>query len=165
ADSATLDLDGVGQLSAEDQEQAEAVEEDALDKLLVRMRNTLGDAVESVRVSKVMTAASPVRLVAPEGAIDRHTQRVYQMLERDFEVPTRILEINPRHPIVRNLAARLERGLADDAMIDDSISLLYNNALLADGIHPNPAEMALQIQQMMSLATRLQDDATSGADD
>ncbi len=167
ADSATLDLENVGELSEDEQPdpQDDDVQVDALDQLLVRARNTLGEVVESVRLSKVMTSASPVRLVAPEGAIDRHTQRVYQMLERDFETPARILEINPRHPIIRNLARRLQHGLADDAMVDNSLHLLYNNALLADGIHPNPAEMALQIQQMMALATQLHDDDSQHDDD
>ena len=106
ADAAELDLDDVGELS-EEESAAEPIEGEALDKLIVRMRNVLGDSVESVRVSKVMSGGSPVRLVAPEGAIDRHTQRVYQMLDRDFEVPARILELNPRHNIIANLAARL----------------------------------------------------------
>ena len=154
ADAANLDLDDVGELS-EEESAAEAIEGAALDKLLVRMRNVLGDSVESVRVSKVMSGASPVRLVAPEGAIDRHTQRVYQMLERDFEVPARILEINPRNTIIANLAARLERGIQDDELVDGGITLLYQNALLADGIHPNPPEITTYIQAMMEFATRL----------
>jgi len=154
ADSADLNLENVGTAPAEESAQ-EAVEQAELDALLVRVRSVLGDAVESVRVSKVLSGNSPVRLVTPEGSLDRHTQRVYQLLEKDFQVPARIMEINPRHPIVHHLAARLANGVQDDELIDANINLLYANALLADGIHPNPAELAPQIQSLIEAATRV----------
>lgn len=150
-DAADLDLEGVGETPTEE-ETTEAVEQDALDQLVIQFKDVLGERVESVRVSKVMTSGSPVRLVAPEGAMDRHTQRVYKMLERDFEVPARILEINARHPIIHNLSKRLERGLTD-SFFENALTTLYGNALLADGIHPNPADMVRQIQVLMEAAT------------
>lgn len=151
-DAADLDLEGIGQVPAAD-ETSTPVEQDALDQLLVKMRNVLGDSVESVRVSKVLSTGSPVRLVAPEGTLDRHTQRVYQLLDREFEIPPRILEINARHTIIRNLAEHLERQ--DDELVESTVKLLYENALLADGIHPNPSEMVEHIQKLMEAATRL----------
>ncbi|NJL95473.1 MAG: molecular chaperone HtpG, partial [Anaerolineae bacterium] len=68
--------------------------------------------------------------------------------------PPRILEVNPRHAIIRNLAARAQGGGAD-AVLTDAVTLLFENAMLADGIHPNPSEMAQNVQRMMELATRL----------
>jgi molecular chaperone HtpG len=133
------------------------VPEGELDDLLNYMKDYLGDQVESVRVSKVLSTASPARLVTPEGGLDRHTERVYQMLEQDYEAVARILEINPRHPIIRNLAARLERG-QDDAALANGVNLLYQNALLADGLHPNPTEMAAAIQEMLETATRVDEE-------
>ena len=142
--------------SPRDVAETEAVDDKLLDQLIVRARNVLGDAIESVRPSKMAFSGSPVRLVAPEGAIDRHTQRMYQLLDKDFEVPARTLEVNPRHQIIRNLATRLDRGVVDDTLVDEAITLLYENALLADGIHPNPSEMAANIQRMMEIATSLE---------
>ena len=154
-DAADLDLDGVGDLSEEAAE-ADSLGDDLLDKLIVRAKNVLGEAIESVRPSKIIFSGNPFRLVSPEGAMDRHTQRMYQLLDKEFDVPARMLEVNPRHPIIHNLAARLDGGVTDDEMIDEAISLLYENALLADGIHPNPSEMAAKIQRMMEIATRLE---------
>lgn len=151
-DAADIDLEGVG-VAPSETDTPEPVEQDALDALIVKMRNVLGESIESVRVSKVLSSGSPVRLVTPEGSLDRHTQRVYQMLNRDFEVPTRILEINPRHAIIRNLSARLEN--ADSEVVESTIHLLYENALLADGIHPNPPDMVSHIQKLMEAATQL----------
>lgn len=153
-DSASLDLEGVGEAPA-DSEDDEKPDETNLDELIVRMRNVLGDAVESVRVSKVLGSSSgnPVRLVAPEGAMDRHKQRLYQMLERDFEVPARIVELNPAHPIVRNLAQKIAGGVANDEWVETNIQVLYQNALLAEGLHPNPADLAMYIQKLMEQST------------
>jgi HSP90 family molecular chaperone len=153
-DQADLDLEGVGETPEADE--VEPVPEGELDDLIGYMQDFLGDQVESVRVSKVLSAGSPARLVTPEGGLDRHTERVYQMLEREYQAVARILEINPRHPIIRNLAVRLERGQVD-AALENGVNLLYQNALLADGLHPNPADMAAIIQEMLENATRVDD--------
>jgi molecular chaperone HtpG len=39
-------------------------------------------------------------------------------------------------------------------MINQVIEQLYENALLVDGLHPNPAGMVARIQQFMESATR-----------
>lgn len=150
-DSSDLDLTTVGH--KESSEADEEVPQANLDSLLDHMRNVLGETVEGVRVSKVLTSAnaSPARLVTPEGAIDRHTQRVYQMLEKDFDAPSRILEVNAHHPIIRNLVGHLDAG---DDVLQTGIEVLYGNALLLDGIHPNPAALAQQVQKLLEMATR-----------
>jgi molecular chaperone HtpG len=151
ADSSDLDLNEVGRLAESDPQ--EEMAQDEMEALLEAMRGLLGQTVEEVRVSKVLTSpnASPARLVAPDGALDRHTQRVYQLLEKDFQTPKRILEVNPHHPIIRNLAAHLGNG---DEVLETGIQVLYGNALLLDGIHPNPAELAQQVQKLLEVATR-----------
>lgn len=154
-DEADLDLEGVGSQPVEEQA-AEALPEQETGSLVDYMAGVLGDVVESVRVSKVLASGSPARLVAPKGTLDRHQQRIYQALEKEFEIPARILEINPRHPIIRNLSARLERGL-DDASLRQQVNLLYQNAMLADGIHPNPVEMVEAIQALLEEATKVDD--------
>ncbi|NJL95882.1 MAG: molecular chaperone HtpG, partial [Anaerolineae bacterium] len=91
-DAAEIDLSEVGQAPAEqDEAQPEAVPQAELDALLGLMKSTLGAQVEDVRVSKVLAGGSAVRLVAPEGSLDRHTQRVYKMLNQEFDLPPRIL--------------------------------------------------------------------------
>lgn len=153
-DAADLDLEGVGTAPEEAAEAPEPVADAELAALLTRMKEVLGEQVEKVRVSKVLAADNAARLVVPEGALDRHTQRVYQMLNQDYEEPARILEINPRHPIVRNLAAQLSRQ-GNSALVEDSINVMYESALLADGIHPDPATLVRRIQSLMEAATRI----------
>ena len=122
------------------------------DLIVQRFVDVLGERVVEVRESKVLTD-HPVRLAAPEGQLDRHVQRVYRLLEQDFEVPRKILEINRRHPLIRNLAAWVQNE-SDAPLIDQVIEQLYESALLMDGLHPNPASMVGRIEALMEHATR-----------
>lgn len=150
-DDENLDLSEVG--ATEENEEDTRLEDDVLEQLRTHIAETLGERVHSVRISKVLTGSSPARLVSPEGTLDRHTQRVYQMLNRDYDVPQKILEINPHHVLMRNLAEMLASD-PQDTTLDLTIEQLYENALLLDGLHPNPAEMVERIQQLMEAATR-----------
>ncbi|NDJ85039.1 MAG: molecular chaperone HtpG [Chloroflexi bacterium] len=156
-DDEKLDLSEIGELQDDAQtvEEADvAVEEADLETLRERFTNTLGERVQSVRISKVLTGStSPARLVSPEGTIDRHTQRVYQMMDREYEVPKKILEINPQHRLISNLVGLLAEN-APAELLDLSIEQIYENALLLDGLHPNPAEMVARIQSLMEAATK-----------
>jgi HSP90 family molecular chaperone len=56
--------------------------------------------------------------------MNRHQERLYRMLEKEIEEQVRILELNPHHPLIRNLAARLAAGRQDD-LLRRSVRLLY----------------------------------------
>jgi molecular chaperone HtpG len=130
---------------------AEAIPEADFNRLVGRFVKVLGDRVVEVRESK-MLRDSPCRLVSPDDAPLRDMARVYRMLDREFEVPKRILEINRRHPIVANLA-HLVTLTPEDEIIDATIEQLFENQLLVEGLHPNPAEMIPRIQKLMEAAT------------
>jgi len=117
-----------------------------------RFADVLGERVIEVRESR-MLRDHPVRLATPEGQLDRNMQRVYRMLDQDVDAPRRILELNRNHPLIGNLAAWI--GTDPSApVIDQVVEQLYENALLLDGLHPNPAEMVSRIQSLMEAATR-----------
>jgi molecular chaperone HtpG len=148
-DDASLDLP---EIETEPSEQAERLEDDPFGTVRQRFADVLGERVVEVRESKVLND-SPVRLAKPEGQLDRHVQRVYRMLEKDFEIPRRILELNRRHPLIHNLSA----WITDDPerpVINQVIEQLFESALLMDGIHPNPADMVSRIEALMEEATR-----------
>jgi molecular chaperone HtpG len=118
--------------------------------LIERFRSVLGERVVDVRESKVLTG-SPCRLVSPGDDPTQSMQRVRRLLEQDFEVPKKILEINRRHPLVQNLA-RLITNRPDETLIDPAIEQLYENALLLEGLHPNPAAMVPRLQRLIERA-------------
>jgi len=104
-----------------------------------------------VRASRVLRD-SPCRLVSPEDAPGREVQRVYKLLDKAFEDPKRILEINRNHPLMHNLA-RLVTEAPDDPAIEPTIEQLFENQLLLEGLHPNPAGMIPRLQRLMEAAT------------
>jgi molecular chaperone HtpG len=149
-DNAGLDLP-----KDKDEEQpaaGEALTEDEFKSVLDRIRTVLGDRVVEVKEGKTLSD-SPCRLVSPQDAADRDMDRVRRLLNQDYTVPKKIMEVNRGHVLTRNLA-RLVKDRPDDAIIDASVEQLYDSALLVDGLHPNPAEMVGRIQQLMEAATR-----------
>jgi molecular chaperone HtpG len=74
------------------------------------------------------------------------------LLEQDFELQAKILELNRRHPLIQNLA-RLVANQPEDAVIDPTIEQLFENLLLLEGMHPNPAQMVPRIQTLLEAAT------------
>lgn len=111
---------------------------------------TLGERVIEVRESKVLKD-SPVRLVSPEDAQNRGMDRIQRFMDKDYQVPKRILEVNRRHPLIADLA-QLVTAVPDSDMVNLGIEQLYESALLQEGLHPNPAEMLPRIQQLLEIA-------------
>jgi molecular chaperone HtpG len=64
-----------------------------------------------------------------------------------------VLELNPGHPIVANLMQRVDAGAADE-IVDAAIEQIYEDALLLEGFHPDPAQMVARIQKLLEAATR-----------
>jgi len=123
---------------------------DQFDALTERFRTVLGDRITGVRESRLLTD-SPCRLVSPENATDRDMARVRRLLDQTFDVPKKLLEINRGHALIKNLA-HLVTDRPAETIIDLSIEQLYENALLVEGIHPNPADMVGRIQALMVAA-------------
>jgi molecular chaperone HtpG len=137
----------------EDTEAAQAeegLEKADLDQLIERFKAVLGERVTQVQASRLLSG-SPCRLVSPGDDPSRDMQRVRRLLNQDFEVPKKILEINPRHSLVQDLA-RLVAKRPDEVLIDPAIEQLYENALLIEGLHPNPATMVSRIQALIERA-------------
>jgi molecular chaperone HtpG len=140
------------ELPEEESEESQAepqakVSEESIQDLVSRFKYVLGEKISDVRKTTRLYD-SPARLVDPEGAPDQSVQRVYQMMDRQFELPKKILEINPRHPIMIGLA-----DLAgDDPQFDLMAEQIYENALLVEGLHPDPVSMVGRIQELMAHA-------------
>lgn len=124
-----------------------ALDEQGAQGLIERFKARLGEKVTDVRMTDRL-ADSPARLVDPEGAPNQELQRVYRLLNREFEPPKKVLELNPRHPILVRLGG-LSTEDERSALIIDQI---YENALLIEGLHPDPASMILRIQKLMETA-------------
>ncbi len=154
-DDAELDLKDVGKLDETAAPAQEAVASDAMDALIARFKTVLGERVAGVQVSKTLVG-SVARLVSKEGAngsnARRHMFRINRLLDKDYELPIKTLELNPHHALIHNLAHKLAQS-PDDTLLDSIIEQVFETALLQEGIHPDPASMAERLTRIMTAAT------------
>jgi len=145
-DEADLELPG------EAESAAAQVSDEQLARLVERAKAVLGAKVKEVRASKVLRE-SPARLVSDDDAMGREMQRIQQLLGRESEQAPRIMELNPAHGLVAALAQRLEAN-QDDPVVAAALEQLYDNALLIEGLHQNPAAMVPRILALIEAAAR-----------
>lgn len=123
-----------------DTEQEPADNQPAVDALIGRLKQALGEAVKDVRPSDRLTE-SPVVLVADEGDLDLHLERLLQKHQQIDKAARRILEINPTHPLITKLADH-----ATDSLIEDMAWLLLDQARIVEGDPvPDPAAFARRL--------------------
>jgi molecular chaperone HtpG len=106
------------------------------------MRQSLGERVKDVRVTRRLTE-SPACLVADEHDVSANLARMLKAAGQRAPEAKPILEINPRHPVVAHLRS-------DDRRFDDWASVLFDQALLAEGGQlDDPATFVKRINQLM----------------
>lgn len=119
------------------------------DALLEKMKTVLSDRVGSVRASSRLSN-SPVCLVAPEGALAPHIERMLRARQMDVPETKRILEVNRDHPVVVALR-KLLLVEPSSPKLAEWIELLYDQALVAEGSPvENPAEFAQRLARLMT---------------
>ncbi len=138
----------------EDEEEKSTLDEPKFNLFVGKCVTVLGERVTEVRESKVLKS-SPVRLVSPDGDAGQDMQRIQRLLNKEYEIPKKVLEINRNHSLIGNLADLISNK-PNSELIDLSIEQLYDSALVQEGLHPNPAEMLPRIQELIRLAAEKQ---------
>jgi molecular chaperone HtpG len=129
-----------------DEGEAESTSAEALKPLLDKLKATLGDRVKDVRAS-VRLADSPSCIVSDEEEPSLQMQQMLRAMgQTDLPAPKPTLEINPDHEIVKKLLAR-----ADDAISEDAAWMLFDQALLMEGVAlKNPAEFVQRLNRVLN---------------
>jgi HSP90 family molecular chaperone len=91
---------------------------------------------------------SVARLADADANANPELQRVYKYLGKEYEIPKKVLELNPSHNILKNLL-NLEAGSDLQNII---IEQIYDSALLVEGLHPDPSSIAPRVQQIIEAA-------------
>ncbi len=149
----TVNLEDLPSDSSEaPEEKADATSsEPKLDKCVEAIKKSLGDAVKDVRLSKRLTESAAC-MVSEEGDLSANMERVMKMLDRQIPETKRILEINPGHPFVKNLASIID-SRPDAEEVNTFSSVLLDQAMLAEGVIPDPAAFAKRMQTIMTIAS------------
>ena len=143
-------------LKAVDRADARAAEVDPAKRerfqpLLEALKAKLADEVKDVRLSGRLKESAAV-LVADEGAVGAHLERLLQRMGRGQELPPtkRTLELNPDHAAVRALL-RLREQSADDPRVEAYGRLLYEQALVAEGSRiTDPSGFAKRVNDLIA---------------
>ena len=116
-----------------------------LKPLLEKIKKALGDAVKDV-VASSRLSDSPSCIVADENDPTMQMQHLLKAMGQS-EMPDikPILEVNPDHEIVKKLDSS-----DDDSVIEDASWLLYEQALLIEGVElKKPAEFVKRLNRFM----------------
>ncbi|MCK9515399.1 MAG: molecular chaperone HtpG [Ottowia sp.] len=127
----------------EDETEKKAAEEAAehIKPLLDRLKQTLADSVEDVRVTTRLVD-SPACLVVKDSGMSLQFARIMRQAGQDVPNVKPVLEINAGHPLVQKLE--------DSPHFDDLAHILFDQALLAEGGLPDdPASYVRRVNALL----------------
>ena len=156
ADRGDLDLSAIKSSEEPEEEKADSsMEPEVADSLVGWIKETLGDRLKEVIVSKRLVG-SPAIVVSPDGYMTSTMERVMQAArlekgEQFQEVGTKNLEINTDHPLIRQLS--LLRG-TDEDFAKNVIEQIFDNALIQAGLMVDPRKMVERSYQILERATK-----------
>ena len=116
--------------------------------LIDALRTGIQDHVKEVRVSNRLTS-SPACLIVDEGDLSPQISELLRRSGQQVPDAKPILEINPEHPLLAKLKAVCDAD-AKDSRLADYASLLYGQAMLAEGGKlEDPAAFSRRIAALM----------------
>lgn len=117
--------------------------------LLKDMKDFLGDKVADVRLSNRLKSGA-VCLVADAAGPSLAMEQAFAAANNPMLKARRILEINPQHELFGKLTAVHDQG-KDSQSFKDYCNLLYDQALLLEGIMPDdPVAFANKVASLMA---------------
>jgi len=108
---------------------------------LVRLsKHKVEDEQKEVKVSSRLNE-SPSRLIADENEMGSNMERIMKSLGQDVPETKPILEINPKHPLVKKLKTKVDKDL---------VKVLFDQAVLSEGGQiKEPAEFVKRMNKLM----------------
>jgi molecular chaperone HtpG len=111
-------------------EDKEGQSEEQYKDLLEFVRNSLGQKVRDVRLSKRLKS-SPVCLVSGDTGLSLNMERLMREANQPMFRASRILEINPDHEVIKSIHCLLKKG-RDETKLSGLCQLLYDQALIIE---------------------------------
>ena len=144
------DLKSVNRSGAADElkKESDKEKEKEIKPLIKKIKSVLGEKVKDVKASSRLSN-SPSCVVADENDPTAQMQEIMRAAGQEGMPEIKpILEINPDHKIVKKLI-----GMRKGKSFDDSVLLLYEQALLQEGVKlDNPADFVNRLNKLMEKA-------------
>lgn len=116
-----------------------------LKDLLTFIQGKLDDKVKEVRLSNRLTD-SACCLVADEHGMNAHMERMFKAMNQEFAPEKRILEVNPKHPVIEKIKTLHEQD-ENSSTLEEYIEILHDQALLNEG---SPIKNPLRFTKLVS---------------
>ncbi len=141
ADNADIRLDEVSPESKE-----EALPEDDTTALCEWIKETLGESVNEVKISKRLVDSPAIALNADK-YMTPSMRRMMKAMKKDVDLKNTVnLEINPGHKLIKNLAALKDRDSETAKLVAEQI---FDNALISAGFLEDPRAMVSRVYQIL----------------
>ena len=137
------DLD-LGDLDDEEEKKAHEETDKNFEDLVSRVKENLGDNVKDVRITHRLTD-SPACLVVDDQDMSANLERMLKAAGQEVGGTKPIFELNPEHPMVVRL-----KDEKDDARFSDWSSILFDQAILAEGGQlEDPASYVKRLNELL----------------
>jgi molecular chaperone HtpG len=147
----STDLSNMGEEPSKDDDKVEPAKDGELATLIALVKQTLGEAVKDVRTTDRLTD-SAVCLVADDGDMDMRLERMLKAHNQLKTDSVRILEINPKHDLIKNMSAAATKGGAADDLADLAFLLLDQARIIEGEALPDPAAFSRRMATVMAKA-------------
>lgn len=141
ADQSELELPAL-----EGKDNDEALDNEKINILTTWFKEALGERVTEVKASKRLVDSPAIILIQDDG-ITSSMRRVMQALDKDtVSIEKKVLEINPRHKLIKRLNSLREKDLNFARIVAEQI---YDNALITAGHTVESSAMVERIYNIL----------------
>lgn len=144
------DLKFADPTSDDEQDESASTSNESADvqPVLDRFKEILGDRVIDVRVSQRLVD-SPACLVGDDNQLSSHMEKMMRMMNKNEELPRRILEINAGHSLIQRLAKMVAEDPQDPFFIT-ACEHLFEGCMLLDGYLTDPHQLVGRMNQILT---------------
>lgn len=134
-------------------DESDKLQPEIANRLFEHMKKVLGDKVLNVQESQRLVD-SPVTLVAPYFGHDPQSERIFRIIDKNYQKSKRIMEVNTSHPLIKNLAKLLfEKN--EEKVANDLIEQLYFQTLILEGELEEPMDYVKKLNTILERFTEL----------
>jgi HSP90 family molecular chaperone len=118
-----------------------------VDSFITYLKTIYGDQIKEVKISRRLTD-SPCLLLNPADGPSVQMEKIMKMVNKDYQLSKRVLEINPEHPLISKMVALHKKDPVGTGLKNLALQLL-DNMKLREGILSDTEASIARIQQIM----------------